>query len=210
MKKIIGIILMMLIIVAPIQILASSNDVVYAMDYWYNNNAIMEDGAIINQDGKVMVPVKVFADSVGATSSLDKSQMTYTVTRGNVELVFNLNDNTVKVNGKYVWANAPTKIIGQRIYAPATFMANKFGMKAYINYAKNRYEVYPTGTNGAVGVNVQSGDTLSKLSSWYDVSVDWIKNQNGLLSNMIYPGQTLIMGYYNQNYSYNLNSRNIL
>lgn len=201
-KKVIGVLLIMVFFLVPIQVHASSNDVLYSMNFWYNNNAIMQNGAIVNYNGKVMVPVKTFADAIGASAYLNRDTMTYTVSRRGVELVFNLNDNTVMVNGKYVWANAPMQIIEQRFYVPAAFMANKFGMKTYINYDKNRYEVYPSGNNGTVNVKVEFGDTLNKLASWYGVTVDWIKNQNKPASDMIYPGQMLIMGYCDQEYSY--------
>jgi D-gamma-glutamyl-meso-diaminopimelic acid endopeptidase CwlS len=202
MKKIFCAVLILLLFIVPHTANASGNEALYGMDFWYNNNFIMESGAIVNRDGKVMLPVKILADAMGAVSRFDRDRLTYTVTRGDTELVFNLNDNTVKVNGKYVWANAPTKIIGQSVYVPATFAADKLGMKVYINYEKNRYEVYPPGNAGAVRVKVQSGDTLSKLATRYGVSVNWLMNQNGLSSHLIYPGQLLTVGYHNDTFSY--------
>lgn len=203
MRKIIIAGLIMMFIMIPMKGFASSKDVLYEMDYRYNNYSIMQKGALVTKEGKVMVPLKVFADSVGAAAVLDQNKMTYTVIRGNKELVFNLNDNTVKVNGNYEWANAPMILIGQRFYVPATFTAEKLGLKTVIRYDKNRYEVYPVDANGAYRVKVQSGDTLSKLASWYGCSVEWIKKQNGLSSDLIYPGQSLVIGYFNKNVSYN-------
>jgi len=183
------ILLIAVIILTPLSVHASSG-VFYSMNFSCNNSIIMNNGAIVNTNGKVMIPVKVFADAIGANVYLDRNTMTYTLSQGNTEVVLNLSDNTVMVNGKYVRTYESTEVIGQRIYAPATFLATQFGLKAYINYTIYRP------VNSGIVLKVESGDTLSKIAESYGTSVAWIKNQNNLSKDTIFIGQDLIIGHH--------------
>ena len=64
MKKIFCAVLILLLFIVPHTANASGNEALYGMDFWYNNNFIMESGAIVNRDGKVMLPVKILADAM--------------------------------------------------------------------------------------------------------------------------------------------------
>ena len=62
-------------------------------------------------------------------------------------------------------------------------------------YVNQVLEVSAPSTASATTYKVQSGDYLSKIGMKYDVYVAELKEWNNLTSDVIYPGQTLIVSY---------------
>lgn len=157
-----------------------------------NNQALSGTSSAVNSNGVVMVPVKEFAASLGGTFNYDKASMSVTICQGENELVFRLDDSIVKLNGKYIQAPGAMKVINYRFMIPAQFTAEKFGAAVYMSAAKNLMMVFQP-VNGNLVYQAMSGDSLWIISQLFGTSISGLKQLNGLTTDSIYVGQTLII-----------------
>ncbi|WP_010245715.1 LysM peptidoglycan-binding domain-containing protein [Acetivibrio cellulolyticus] len=142
------------------------------------------------ENSTMMIPAKELAESIGASFRYDTGTMTGAVTYKQNELVFRLDNDIVKFNGKYIKAPAPMEIENYRFMVPTEFCYEKLGIECFIDYNKNRVLAFRQ-TDGKLEYKVRSGDTLWMLSKLFGSTVSQIKLLNGLVSDNINIGQML-------------------
>ena len=157
------------------------------------NNAAIDTGtpaAYLN--GVIMAPAKELIEALGGTFVYDSKTMTATIQQGENELVYRLDDNVAKFNGKFIKAPEGMRIINFRFMAPVEFTCEKLGAQCYMKTAKNLLMIFQP-SNGKLIYRVERGDSLWIISQLFGTSVSSLKQINGLAGDMIYAGQNLVI-----------------
>jgi peptidoglycan DL-endopeptidase CwlS len=157
-----------------------------------NNQQLVCNVQHVYDSGTILVPAKELMNSIGGNFSFDSSKLTGILKKGENEIIFRLDNNIVKFNGKYIQSPAPMKIIGNRLMIPAQFVATKFGAESYMNSNKNILLLFQS-TDGKITYQVQPGDTLWIISQLFASSITNIKQLNSLTNDTIYIGQKLVI-----------------
>lgn len=92
----------------------------------------------------------------------------------------------------YVQKGDTLYLIGKRYGVSAEYLRQANGLKSTVIYPGQKLWV-PDKKVNAISYTVQKGDTLYKIGQKYGVTDKEIKALNGLTSNMIYPGQVLLI-----------------
>lgn len=189
----------MMIIVLFLLQLGLFSQIVHAENYTtatvlVNNQRI---GSIV-QNGIVLTPIYDLSRLAGASYSFDATSPSYLTTNislGESGITLTLDSTIATVNGKYFTMPAPMKIIGNQIYVPTKFIAQSLGLEVYTNSKTNELIVFAP-VNSSIVYAVQSGDYLWKISQLFGTTIDYIRTQNKLTTDMLYVGQKLIVKPY--------------
>ncbi len=174
-----------------------------------DNEAAVSGVYSIVENNTMLVPAKELAESIGASFNYDRNSMTGVIKYKENELVFRLDNDIMKFNGKYIKAPAPMKIDNYRFMVPVEFCFGKLGIETYINYNKNMILAYRQNGSNLI-YRVRSGDSLWLISGLFGTTISQIKLMNGLVSDTINIGQELqikAFGFYDNSFiSYTSNS----
>jgi hypothetical protein len=85
---------------------------------------------IIND--RIMAPLRVILEALGATVEWDSNTQIVTATKDNVEVALKIGDPSMLVNSKIVTIDQPAIILDGRTLIPLRFVADAFG--AYANW----------------------------------------------------------------------------
>jgi hypothetical protein len=117
---------------AAVIIFSLTNSTVYAAE-----NVIKIDGVTIASDAKpeirndrVMVPVRVISENLGAT--VEWSNPEVTLSKGGMKIILSLNSNMATKNGEQMRLDSKPYIKNDRVFVPLRFIAETFGSK--VNY----------------------------------------------------------------------------
>ncbi len=157
-----------------------------------NNKSVL--GCIWSYNGNEMLPAEEFAEALGGTFKYESSKSTGTITLKDkeIEIVFKIDSDIVKLNGKYIKSPVPMKINNFRIMIPVKFTAECLGLKVYEHYKNNSIMLFAS-ENGNIAYKVKPGDTLWILSATFGTSIAKIRELSGLTSDWLYIGQQLVV-----------------
>lgn len=179
-------IILVLLVFTQITVVAAESNVGILID-----NEVAASGVYsIVENNIMLVSAKELAKAVGGSFKYDTSTMTGVIVYKENELVFRLDNDIAKFNGKYIKAPSPMKISNYRLMVPVEFCFAKLGIETYIDYNKNLIFAYRQKV-GNVRYRVRSGDSLWLLSKLFGTTINQIKLANGLVSDVIYIGQEL-------------------
>lgn len=155
-----------------------------------NNQKVTSNTPPVISNGVLLVPAKEFVTALGGSFSYDNTSLAASIKLGENELVFRLDNNIAKLNGKFVQAPGSMIIANNRFMIPVQFVAEKLGAEVYISTGKNLIMVFqPVG--GKLVYQVMSGDSLWIISQLFRTTVDTLKQMNNLTSDTIFIGQQL-------------------
>ncbi|MDP4093072.1 MAG: LysM peptidoglycan-binding domain-containing protein [Bacillota bacterium] len=170
-------------------------DTAVSANVMVNNLMVSGNVPAVYYNNVVLMPAKELVGALGGSFKYDNSKLTGTISSGENELVFRLDDSTAKFNGKYITAPAPLKIINNRLMVPVEFVSRQFGAYTCTNTLKKILMVFQP-VNGNIVYKVVKGDTLGVTAYVFGTSVSSIEQLNGLTSDMIYIGQNLTVRNY--------------
>jgi len=98
-----------------------------------------------NIDDRVMVPMRVIFEALGAEVDWDEEAETITATKGNVIIVSVVGEYTISVSGTEVLMDVAPLIVGDRALVPARFVSEALGAEVY--WHAGRGTVYITSAN---------------------------------------------------------------
>ncbi|MFD0716414.1 stalk domain-containing protein [Paenibacillus sp. GCM10027626] len=85
------------------------------------------------RNNRTMVPLRVISENLGANVSWSNSEVT--LTKGDMEVILNLNSTTAKKNGEKITLDVKPYVKNNRVIVPLRFIAETFGCKVdYSNY----------------------------------------------------------------------------
>lgn len=164
----------------------------YETKIYVNNVELPQGAALTNSNGIIYVAASDYANGLGGAFSFNAELLAGTVTVGEHELVFYLDDIVASFDGKNVQAAAPMKIINNRLMIPAGFAAGKLGAEYYLDRARNALTVFNPG-DGRLIYSVLPGDTLWKISQVFYISIATIRQNNSITDDMLDIGQKLFI-----------------
>ncbi|MBD3921392.1 copper amine oxidase N-terminal domain-containing protein [Paenibacillus sp. PR3] len=97
----------------PIEVLVNARKITFA------------DARPVNENGSVLVPVRVVSDNLGGKLSLVGKDIT--IVKGDRTIKLTIGAKTATVNGKVLALNAPANAVNGRTYVPLRFVSEAFG-----------------------------------------------------------------------------------
>ena len=86
-----------------------------------------------NGNSTSMIPARLVVESFGGSVAWNEAARTVTAKIGDREVVFTVDSNIIKVNGKETTAPVATEITGGRTFVPLRALAESLGKKVYWN-----------------------------------------------------------------------------
>lgn len=157
-----------------------------------NNKVVQADTPSLIIDGIIMAPAEELLESLGGAYAFKFDTRAGTASVEENELVFHLDDNVASFNGKFIQTTAPMKVSGNRFMIPAEFSAARLGANTYFSTKRNTLMVFQP-SDGKITYEVMPGDTLWIISQLFGTTIEKLKQLNGLIGNMIYIKQNLIV-----------------
>lgn len=85
------------------------------------------DVAPVNENGRVMVPMRAIFEALGAEIQWNGNTKTITATKGSTTILLTIGKTTATVNGKSVSLAVPAKLMNERTFVPLRFVAEALG-----------------------------------------------------------------------------------
>jgi hypothetical protein len=104
-----------------------------------NNKQIQSDVAPILEKGRVLVPLRVVAESLSATVAWDQKTKTATVSKWSERIKLTVGQKKAFIDGRLnssceISLDVSVKIVNNRVYVPLRFFAQEFGYKVAWKY----------------------------------------------------------------------------
>ncbi len=135
-----------------------------------------------NDRGRILIPLRVVSEGLGAKVKWDKPTLTAKITKDNIEVNVPLNSNYATVNGKSVQLDAQTMIERGVTYVPLRFIAQSLGgtvtwnsstQKATASLGDRKVVVnarqYPELTRTRLNALVQAANDSADLSKYKQI-----------------------------------------
>lgn len=88
-----------------------------------NGKLLISDLPPIMTPGRILIPVRAIANSLGATVEWDPDEKTVTITRGETVIVITIEEEEITVNGVIHPMDVPAQIFAGRTFVPLRFVA---------------------------------------------------------------------------------------
>ncbi|ASS73869.1 hypothetical protein CIG75_02025 [Tumebacillus algifaecis] len=154
------------------------------------NDKVLAGGQPYLHRDRVMVPLRIIAESLGAKVTWDAAAQRATITQGINRIVLTSNSSTAVINGRTVAIDAPAVIVSETLFVPVRFVAES--LRAQVAWDPFRPAVVISNQPSRVHT-VVSGDTLWKLSEAYRTTATAILQRNGMSDPTLYPGEQLLI-----------------
>jgi len=80
----------------------------------------------VNENGRILIPIRVVAEAIGADVEWDEKTKTTTLTRAGIVAKLTVDSNVALVNGESITLDVAPKIIDSRTLLPVRFVAEVF------------------------------------------------------------------------------------
>lgn len=158
-------------------------------------------GGISDSDAKELLQNDLFAASLKAARLVpDYKKLPVNVRQGLINAAYRgeikSKHNTIKLMNAGKWSAAAKEYLNHAEYRNNPGVRNRmdWNQKQFLSMSKETDNITDTQTTKASKIyTVKSGDSLSVIASKYKTTVDAIKRANKLKSDMIKPGQKLII-----------------
>ncbi len=156
---------------------------------------------ISDSDAKELLKNDLFAASLKAARLVpDYKKLPVNVRQGLINAAYRgeikSKHNTIKLMNAGKWSAAAKEYLNHAEYRNNPSVRNRmdWNQKQFLSMSKETDNITDTQTTKASKIyTVKSGDSLSVIASKYKTTVDAIKRANKLKSDMIKPGQKLII-----------------
>jgi len=155
-----------------------------------NNQYVQSDTSPVIENGRVLVPIRVIGQSMGAFVHWEEKNKVAIIKKENTTIYLQANLNQAFVDGRLHFLDTPPKIINGRLMVPIRFVSESFNTP--VNWDNKSKTVLINSTLPTVSdYVVKKGDTLLEIALKFNTSVLDLKKWNNLKTDMIYVGQLL-------------------
>lgn len=156
----------------------------------------------IHRNGRMLVPIRVIAEQTGATVQYDSAARQAIISKQGKQIVIRLDHATASVNGKTVTLDVPATIVKQRTLVPIRFVSEALGYQVKWDEASRVAMIWTNGQTGSDTASsldtsnpyvVQEGDSLYMIAKRHGTTIEHLKNNNSLSSDMLQAGQLLYL-----------------
>ncbi|QRG65430.1 stalk domain-containing protein [Brevibacillus choshinensis] len=166
-----------------------------------DGKGISTDVQPIRENGRMLVPIRVVAESTGANVTYETANRQVTVTEKGKRIVLLVDSRTAFVDGKRVTMDAPAMIVNQRTVVPIRFVSEALGYQVVWDERAGVAQVQtkPVEDKAAVIQEasnpyvVQAGDTLTGIAERHHTTVQALKKNNYLSSDELTVQQLLFL-----------------
>ncbi|WP_010243904.1 WG repeat-containing protein [Acetivibrio cellulolyticus] len=162
MKKFLFTFIMILMFLPTLSLQAANNSIIVKL----NGDVLSFDQPPIIDSGRTLLPIRAIFEELGATVTWDSKTQTAIGEKDGKKVILKLNDKNAQIDGKPVTLDVPVKMISNRTFAPARFVAESFGAIVNwdsstkvmnISFATDETVLYPIRENGKWGYIDKSG-----------------------------------------------------
>ena len=114
--------LVMIFILFPGVVWAGSD-----IQVFLDNRPVAFDPAPVNENGRVMVPMRAIFEALGSEVQWDEKTKSINATKDDIKILLFLGQTAAMVNGETVTLQAPAKLINNRTFVPLRFVAEALG-----------------------------------------------------------------------------------
>lgn len=108
---------------------------------YLNEQRIYFEVAPINQNGRVLVPMRKLFESLGAEVEWNGETRTVSVERGQTRVELPIGKETARINGKTVKIDVPAVIVDGRTMVPVRFISQALGAKVWWDAASQSVHI---------------------------------------------------------------------
>lgn len=94
---------------------------------FFNGEKIIFDQPPVNENGRILVPIRAIAEDMGAEVSWDSNTNATVITQLGKKIVLQINNHTIYIDDQSVTLDVSPKIIGGRTLVPIRAIAEGFG-----------------------------------------------------------------------------------
>lgn len=116
---------------------------------YLDGSPIPTDTPPVNISGRVMVPLRVVSESLGANVSWTSNRDPIVISKGSDQIKLQVGVNSATLNGQTVALDSPPVNLSGRTMVPLRFIGE--GLGAAVNYQASPKAVYITSPTGALG-----------------------------------------------------------
>ncbi len=114
-------------------------DAVLPVENILTDKEVKFDTPPVIKDGRTLIPLRAVTEGMGAEITYDEVSHIVTIVKDatetdeKIEIVMDLEDETVKVNGDLIVIDVPAKVMNNRTMVPLRFIAEQLGLKVEWN-----------------------------------------------------------------------------
>ncbi|WP_010243902.1 WG repeat-containing protein [Acetivibrio cellulolyticus] len=162
MKKFLFTFIMVLMFLPTLSLQAANNSIIVKL----NGDVLSFDQPPIIDNGRTLLPIRAIFEELGATVTWDSKTQTAIGEKDGKKVMLKLNNKNAQIDGKPVTLDVPVKMVSNRTFAPARFVAESFGAIVNwdsstkvmnISFATDETVLYPIRENGKWGYIDKSG-----------------------------------------------------
>lgn len=116
------------------------------------NRDVKFDTPPVIKQGRTLIPVRAIAESTGATVDWDGETQTVTIVKGEKEIVFNLSENKVYIDGADTAIDVSAEVMNNRTMVPIRFVAEYFGLDVEWDGENQTIEIEESGEQTEVSI----------------------------------------------------------
>lgn len=168
----------------------SSSYQTHSIELRINNQYVNSDTPPTMENGRVLVPIRVVGESLGAYVHWEPKDKVAIIKKDDTTIYLQANLPQAFVNGKLHFLDTPPRIINGRLMVPIRFVSESFNIPVdWNNDAK--IVLINSSLPKTSDYIVKKGDTLYEIALKFNISVSDLKVWNKLNSETVYVGQLL-------------------
>ncbi|TCO76406.1 stalk domain-containing protein [Marinisporobacter balticus] len=120
------------------------------------------------KEGRTLIPVRAITEGLGADVNWNGEERKVTVSKGDKEMVFQLDDGRVFVNGEETAIDVPAQIMNNRTIVPLRFIAEQLGLGVDYDEDTGVIEIDEDDTEEEEQIIVEEGQDATVTESVYN------------------------------------------